>query len=134
MLLDVRQPRVVRAHALKRLRALHGGSRDQLAARDAILAVACADLDQQLRLEATAVLGDFAHDDDVSSALRRIVADPGESLEQRYLALTSLERGGPTQSSIALLASVVGDEDLGKTVSVILSRWQARLRRGPTQL
>ena len=80
------------------------------------------------------MLGDFAHDDDVSSALRRIVADPGESLEQRYLALTSLERGGPTQSSMALLASVVADEDLGKTVSVILSRWQARLRRGPTQL
>ena len=134
MLLDERQPRVVRAHALKRLRALHGGSRDQLAARDAILAVACADLDQQLRLEATAALGEFVHDDDVSSALRRIVADPGESLEQRYLALISLERGGPTQSSMALLASVVGDEDLGKTVSVILSRWQARLRRGPTQL
>jgi hypothetical protein len=134
MLLDVRQPRVVRAHLLRRLRAVRGGWRDQLAARDAILAIACADPDQQLRFEATVALGDFAHDDNVSSVLRRIVADPGESLEQRYLALISLERGGPTHSSMALLASVVGDEDLGKTVSVILLRWQARLRRKPSPL
>jgi hypothetical protein len=131
LLLDARQPREVRADALRRLRGLHESPPDQMAAKDAMLSVACTDLDPQLRLQATASIGDFVHDAQVSAALGRIVADLGESLEQRYFALTSLERGGPTPSSMALLASVVGDEELGKTVAAILSRWQARLRREP---
>jgi hypothetical protein len=108
---------------------LSAASPPTTAAKDAMLSVACADLDPQLRLQATASIGDFVHDAQVRAALGRIVADPGESLEQRYFALTSLERGGPTPASMALLASVVSDEELGKTVAAILSRWQARLRR-----
>jgi hypothetical protein len=129
-LLDVRQPWDVRADVLRRLRAVHGGSLDQ-AARNAILLVARADVDKQLRLQATAALGDFARDADVSAALSRLIADPNESLEHRYFALTSLERGGPTPSSLRLLATVAGDADIGKTAASILSRWQARLRREP---
>jgi hypothetical protein len=132
LLLDARQPREVRADVLRWVRGHSTNPRDRAAAKDAVLSVACTDRDEQLRLQATAALGDFAHDDHVSAALQRIVADPGESLEQRYFALTSLERGGPTPTSMALLASVAGDEELGKTVSAILSRWRARLRREPS--
>jgi hypothetical protein len=127
VLLDTRQPSNVRTDALKRLRA-HART-----CLRTLITVARADPDPRIRLRATTALGDHADNPDVRAGLGGIVVDARESLEQRYFALTSLARGGPLPTSITLLESVVDDEDLGRTASAILSRWQARLRRESRQ-
>jgi hypothetical protein len=129
VLLDTRQPSDVRTEVLKRLRALHARPEAQPDVTRCMLSVAQSDPDAPIRLHATAALGDVADDDEVGAALGRIIVDRRESLEQRYFALTSLQRGGPRPASMTLVGSITSDADLGKTASAILARWRARLRR-----
>src|SRR5262249_19782586 len=128
LLLDAHQPRDVRTEVLRRLRMLDVHSHARPVLRHAFLFVVQADPDAQIRLQAVAALGEFANGAngaDVSRALGSIVADTTEPFELRYFALTSLARGGPTPSSLAVLVSVAQDDDLGKTASAIVARWQA---------
>src|SRR5215471_18383003 len=110
VLLDSRQPPEVRAEVLKRLRAVP----DQAGVLQAIVAVATTDANPRVRLRATGALGDFASDTAVSAALAEISGDSSRPLEDRYFALTSLERGGPNPSALAFVSSLRDDAELGK--------------------
>jgi hypothetical protein len=128
-LLDPRQPRAARCDVLKRVRWMAGDSGGLSTMKAAVMSVALADPDPELRLEATAALADFVDDINVRAALGTIIGDTSVPLELRYVALTSLDRGGPLPAFMALLESLRFDEELGKTALGMLSRWQARLRR-----
>jgi HEAT repeat protein len=122
---DQLEPDRVRIHVLKELR-----SRDRLlsradrpAAAKAIGDVLSETANEELRVQAALTLGEFTDIDDVLSRLSTISLARNESIDLRYAAFTSLERGGPTPECIALLRLVSTDETLGRCAQSVLSAW-----------
>jgi hypothetical protein len=71
------------------------------------------------------VLGDL-DEPDVDGVLVRlstISLARNESIDLRYAAFTSLERGGPIPECIALLRHISSDEMLGRCARGVLSAW-----------
>jgi hypothetical protein len=122
---DRREPDDVRVHVLK---ALRNGDRLVCAADRPRVAQAIGDLlvsdsSEELRLQAVLALGEFVQVDGVLPRLNTVCLAPGESIDLRYAAFTSLERAGPTVECIALLRQMTGDDTLGQSARSVLSVW-----------
>ena len=114
----------VRASTLKWLsgglqRGTHRGT-----VADVILGILPQGASPDLRLQAVLALAEFTDVDGVLAALCRLVLDTAESIELRYTALTSLERGGPTPECTDCLRQLAGDEAFGESAKGLLARWQ----------
>lgn len=79
----------------------------------------------QLRLQVALTLGDFTEVDGVLSWLGAVSLAPDDSIDLRYAAFTSIERGGPRPESIALMRHIATDEALGDAARSVLSAWHA---------
>ena len=122
----------VRMHVLKRLRdglpdgTLSAGERVAVARSLSELMLHGSSLD--LRLQATVALSEFTDIPGVTGALGSLALSPGELLDLRYSAFTSLERAGPTQECIHLLRRLSNDEVLGCSAQSALARWHLHPR------
>jgi hypothetical protein len=69
-------------------------------------------------------LGVLTDVDGVLYALGSIALDESIPLDLRYSAFMSLERAGPTDSSMAVLRTLAHDETLGRTARSTLRAWR----------
>jgi len=51
-------------------------------------------------------------------------SDPGETIDVRYSAFTSLQRAGPTAKCVAILRQLSADGILGRSARSLLSLWR----------
>ena len=121
---DQREPAEVRVHVLKRLRNGEPDGDYRPAIADAILRVLAERAIPDLRLEAAFALAHFTDVDGVVSELGRRALDPGEPIDLRYSAFTSLQQAGPTPESVALIQQLSDDEALGRSAGTVLSMWE----------
>jgi hypothetical protein len=98
-------------------------STDRAAAAKAIADVLADGVNEELRLQAALALGEFTDIDRVLQRLSTISLAGNESIDLRYTAFTSLERGGPSPECIALLRHISTDETLGRCARSVLSAW-----------
>lgn len=77
-----------------------------------------------LRLQAVLALAEFATIDGVPAALGGLALDPGETIDVRYSAFTSLQRAGPTAKCVAILRQLSADAMLGSSARSLLSLWR----------
>ena len=105
VLADQREPTEVRIHVLKRLRngRLQPGDRQSVA--EAVLMVLSDRSSPDLRLQAVLALAEFTNIDGVPATLGGLALDPGETIDVRYSAFTSLQRAGPARSVSRYFAS-----------------------------
>jgi len=124
VLADQREPTEVRIHVLKRLRngRLQPGDRRSVA--EAVLMVLSDRSSPDLRLQAVLALAEFTNIDGVPATLGSLVLDPGETIDVRYSAFTSLQRAGPTPECVTLLWELTTDELLGRSSRSLLSLWR----------
>jgi HEAT repeat protein len=124
VLADQREETEVRIHVLKQLRngRLRAAHRKSVA--KAILHVVSDRSTPELRLQAVLALAEFTQMDSVQATLGGLALDPGETIDVRYSAFTSLQRAGPTLACIALLRQLSADEALGPSARSVLSSWQ----------
>jgi hypothetical protein len=122
---DVHEPDRLRIHVLKQLR-----SQDRLLSRadrppvaKAIGDVLSDTANAELRVQAALTLGEFTDIDGVLSRLGTTSLAQNESIDVRYAAFTSLERGGPTPKCIELLRHISTDGTLGLCAQSVLSAW-----------
>jgi hypothetical protein len=122
---DLDEPDSVRIHVLKELRSpdrvLSTAVRPSVA--KAIGDVLVGETNEELRVQAALALGEFTDIDGVLSRLSTISLARNESVDLRYTAFTSLERGGPRPECIALLRHTSTDETLGRCARSVLSAW-----------
>ena len=120
---DQREPTEVRIHVLKRLRngLLRAAHRQSVS--DAILQVVSDRSSPELRLQAVLALAEFTDIDAVPATLGSVALDPGETIDVRYSAFTSLQRAGPTPECVALFRQLSADELLGRSARSVLSSW-----------
>jgi hypothetical protein len=78
----------------------------------------------ELRLQAALALADFTEVAGVIAILGAVAVDPGEPLDLRYSAFTSLERAGPSPQIRDLLHQLAADEALGQSARTLLARWR----------
>lgn len=121
---DPAEPNKVRLDALKRL---GDGSwlapyRQEVAEAITRLLHDSASLD--LRLQGALALAELTEVDGVLTTLGGLALDPAETIDVRYAAFTSLERGGPRPESIVLLHHLTADETFGHAARSLLSRWK----------
>jgi HEAT repeat protein len=123
VLADPREPAEVRIQVLKRLRngRLQPAHRQSIA--EAILRIVADRSSPDLRLQAALALAEFTEIDGVPATLGGLALDPGETLDVRYSAFTSLQRAGPTAECVALLGQLSADEVLGPSARSVLSSW-----------
>lgn len=124
VLADQGEPTEVRIHVLKRLRngRLQPGARRSVA--EAVLMVLADRSKPDLRLQAVLALAEFATIDGVPAALGGLALDPGETIDVRYSAFTSLQRAGPTAKCVAILRQLSADAMLGSSARSLLSLWR----------
>ena len=120
---DADEPSEVRMHVLKRLRngPLTAAERSSVAGGLGELMLHASSID--LRLQAAVALGEFTDIAGVPSALGYLALQPGELLDLRYSAFTSLERAGSTPECVNLLRQLSNDEMLGRSAQSALARW-----------
>ena len=126
---DPEEPAAVRLDALGWLR--EAASRPDQSAARAVAATTCLmvlrpQADDDLRLHAALVVGDFTDVPGVLAALGTLAQDPTESIELRYNAFTSLQRAGPASECLALLRALAADETLGQSATALLVSWGTR--------
>ena len=114
----------VRIHVLKRLRngRLQPGDRQSIA--EAVLMVLADRSSPDLRLQAVLALAEFTTIDGVQVTLGALALDPGETIDVRYSAFTSLQRAGPTAECVAILRQLSADGMLGHSARSLLSLWR----------
>jgi len=124
VLADQREPTEVRIHVLKRLRngRLQPGDRQSVA--EAVLMVLSDRSSPDLRLQAVLALAEFTNIDGVQATLGGLALDPGETIDVRYSAFTSLQRAGPTATCVAVLRQLSVDGMLGRSARSLLSLWR----------
>jgi hypothetical protein len=123
VVMDGEEPPDVRSDVLGRLREACLTPSDRVLAAGAGLAALAPGSGGQLRLHAAIVLGAFLDVDGVLGALSAVAADPGEPIELRYNAFTSLQRAGPTAACFDVLRSLSADELLGPSARALLASW-----------
>jgi hypothetical protein len=125
VLADLDEPDRVRIHVLKELRTPDRirSTADRTSVAKAIGAVLVDNANEELRLQAALALGEFTDIDGVLLRLSTILLARNESIDLRYAAFTSLERGGPIPECIALLRHISTDETLGLCARSVLSAW-----------
>jgi len=128
VLADSREMRDVRVHALKWLRDgyLSSEARPRVAA--AIRQMLADGAAQELRLQAVLALAEFTDVDGILAALGGLALDTDEAIDIRYGAFTSLEKGGLTAESTALLKLLSADKVLGPCARHALSTWRVLVR------
>jgi len=117
---DAEEPPDVRADALRRLRERSLSPNDRTLAARAGLCVVAPASESQLRVRAAVMLGDFVDVRGVIGSLGALALDPGEPIDLRYSAFTSLQRAGPTTACVDILCALADDELLGKTARALL--------------
>jgi hypothetical protein len=122
---DTGEPPEVRSDALRRLREASLSPCERVQAAGAGLRALAPGSHGQLRLHAAVVLGDFVDVEGILDTLCTVAADPGEPLDLRYNAFTSLQRAGPTPACIERLRSLAADETLGQSARALLTSWGA---------
>jgi hypothetical protein len=122
---DLNEPESLRIHVLKELRSQHRllSRADRPSMAKAIGDVLSGTANTELRVQAALTLGEFTDIDGVLSRLSTTSLAQNESIDVRYAAFTSLERGGPTPECIALLRHISTDETLGLCARSVLSAW-----------
>jgi len=91
---------------------------------DAIIRLLSDGANLELRLQATLALAGLTDVDGVLTTLGCLTLDSAETIDVRYAAFTSIEHGGPTSESIALLRQLATDETFGNSAKSLLVRWQ----------
>jgi hypothetical protein len=124
VLMDQRKPTEVRINVLKQLRngRLQPTQRQPVA--EAVLRVVSDRTSPDLRLQAVLALAEFTDIDGVPATLGVLTLDPGETINVRYSAFTSLQRAGATTECVALLRQLSADELLGRSARSVLSSWK----------
>jgi hypothetical protein len=124
VLVDQRKPTEVRINVLKQLRngRLQPTQRQPVA--EAVLQVVSDRTSPDLRLQAVLALAEFTDIDGVPATLGVLTLDPGETINVRYSAFTSLQRAGATTECVALLRQLSADELLGRSARSVLSSWK----------
>jgi len=124
VLVDQRKPTEVRINVLKQLRngRLQPTQRQPVA--EAVLQVVSDRTSPDLRLQAVLALAEFTDIDGVPATLGVLTLDPGETINVRYSAFTSLQRAGATTECVALLRQLSVDELLGRSARSVLSSWK----------
>ncbi len=121
---DLAEPSEVRIDALKQLSQGPSLAPCRESAAEAIMRLLREDASQGLRLQAALALAELTDVDEVLTALGDLALDPAETIDVRYAAFTSLERGGPTPQCVALLRQLTADETFGRSARSLLSRWK----------
>ena len=124
VLADQREPTEVRIHVLKRLRNGSLSSENRSLVAEAILQVVSDRSTPDLRLQAVLALAEFTDIDGVPATLGSLALDPGETIDVRYSAFTSLQRAGPTARCVAVLRQLSADGMLGRSARSLLSLWR----------
>src|ERR1700730_192067 len=124
VLVDQGEPTEVRINVLKQLRngRLQPWQRQSVA--EAVLQVVSDRSSADLRLPAVLALAEFTDIDRVPATLGGLTLDPGETINVRYSAFTSLQRAGATMECVALLRQLSADELLGRAARSVLLSWQ----------
>ena len=120
------EPLDVRTEALSLLRETALGPSDRKLAASAGLAALAPGSDDQIRLRAAIVLGEFVDVEGVLSALGTLAAADIEPTELRYNAYTSLQRDGPSAACVAILRSLADDETFGQSARALMASWGVR--------
>jgi hypothetical protein len=122
---DLDEPDTVRIQVLKELRSqdLLLSTGDRASVAKAVGDVLVDNANEELRLQAALALGEFTDIDGVLVTLSTISLARNESIDLRYAAFTSLERGGPIPECVALLRQISSDETLGRCARSVLSAW-----------
>jgi hypothetical protein len=124
LLVDEGEPTEVRINVLKQLRngPLQPLQRQPVA--KAVLQVVSDRSSPDLRLQAVLALAEFTEVDGVPATLGGLTLDPGETINVRYSAFTSLQRAGATTECVATLRQLSADELLGRSARSVLLSWQ----------
>src|SRR3984893_12367832 len=114
VLIDQREPTEVRINVLKQLRngRLRPPQRQSVA--EAVLQVVSDRSSPDLRLQAVLALAEFTDINGVTATLGGLTLDPGETINVRYSAFTSLQRAGATAECVALLRPLSADNLLAR--------------------
>jgi HEAT repeat protein len=123
VLSDPDEPEQLRIHVLKALRAGDPlvTAADRRAVAKAFREVLAHQANEELRVQAALGLGEFTDIDGVLSTLSTVSLAQTESIDLRYTAFTSLERGGLKPECIQLLRLISTDETLGASARSVLS-------------
>ena len=123
VLADRREPTVVRADVLKRLRDgdLRAAHRPPVAA--VIMLVISDPSSPALRLHCALALAQFTDVAGVRAALGAVALGSDRPIDLRYLAYASLKQAGPTAERVSLLQRLSTDETLGRCARKVLASW-----------
>src|SRR5262249_1818216 len=111
----------VRIAVVKQLRTRPLAGNDRPALAHALARVLVDTGDAGLRLQAATALACFADVDGIPRVLAAVASDASQSLDLRFVALTSLERAGRTAESVRLVRELTSDEILGATAAALLA-------------
>jgi len=128
VLADRDESDAVRIHVVKQLRSGSGllVPLDQPGVAKALAEVLTDTCSEELRLEAALALSDFTQIEGVLSTLSGVALARDESIDLRYAAFTSIERAGPTPTSLGILRRMANDDELGVAARSVLSAWHVR--------
>jgi hypothetical protein len=124
VLVDHGEPTEVRINVLKQLRNGRLQPRQRQSVAEAVLQVVSDRSSADLRLQAVLALAEFTDIDRVPATLGGLTLDPGETINVRYSAFTSLQRAGATMECVSLLRQLSADELLGRAARSVLLSWQ----------
>jgi hypothetical protein len=124
ILVDQGEPTEVRINVLKQLRNGRLQPLQRQSVVTAVLQVVSDHSSPDLRLQAVLALAEFTNIDGVLATLGGLTLDPGETINVRYSAFTSLQRAGATTECVALLRQLSADELLGRSARSVLLSWQ----------
>ena len=124
VLVDQGEPTEVRINVLKQLRNGRLQPFQRQSVVTAVLQVVSDLSSPDLRLQAVLALAEFTNIDGVLATLGGLTLDPGETINVRYSAFTSLQRAGTTTECVALLRQLSADELLGPSARSVLLSWQ----------
>lgn len=114
----------VRVAVVKQLRTRSLAGNDRPAVAHALAREVVDSGDGVLRLQAATALACFADVDGIPGVLAAVASDASQSLDLRFVALTSLERVGSTAESVRLVRELTSDEILGAAAAALLATWR----------
>ena len=124
VLVDQREPTEVRINVLKQLRNGRLQPAERRSVAEAVLQVVSDRSSPDLRLQAVLALAEFTDINGVTATLGGLTLVPGETINVRYSAFTSLQRAGATTECVALLRQLSADDLLGRSARSVLLSWQ----------
>jgi hypothetical protein len=124
VLVDAGESTEVRINVLRQLRNGRLQPLQRKSVAEAVLQVVSDRSSPDLRLQAVLALAEFTDINGVTATLGGLTLDPGETINVRYSAFTSLQRAGATTECVALLRQLSADELLGPSARSVLLSWQ----------